>query len=65
MKPSLGQIAYEAYSKSSRGLSLISGRELPNWEKQAEVIKKAWESAAEAVTVALLNGQKMPAGSEK
>ena len=45
----LGKIAYEAYYKASNGRSLVSGQQLPTWERQSEEIKEAWESAAAAV----------------
>ncbi len=44
-----GQIAYEAYYKSSGGKSLVSGVPLPAWEAQSARIRLAWEAAAQAV----------------
>ncbi len=44
-----GQIAYEGYFKACGGKSLISGQPLPEWDKQSEPIKAAWEEAAEEV----------------
>lgn len=49
---SLGQIAYEAYFKFSRGKSLISGASLPEFAVQSEPVQQAWEAAAEAVVIA-------------
>lgn len=51
MKPqkTLGQVAYEAYYRHSKGKSLVSGGALPTWEGQHDNIKKAWESAGTAV----------------
>jgi hypothetical protein len=45
----LGRVAYEAYRNSSRGVSLVSGQELPNWEDQRDEIQSAWCAAAQAV----------------
>jgi hypothetical protein len=45
----LGQIAYEAYYKTSYGVSLISGVPLPPWKDQRPEIQEAWEDAALAV----------------
>lgn len=47
--PSYGKIAYDAYCKSSGGVSLVSGANLPEWSALSDEIKKAWEAAAEAV----------------
>lgn len=47
--PSLGQIGYEAYIKSSGGKSLVSGATLPPWRDLSEAIRNAWESAAESI----------------
>ena len=44
-----GQIAYEAYCKSSGGKSLISGAELPPWVNLSLEIQRAWNAAADAV----------------
>lgn len=45
----LGQVAYEAYAESTGWKSAISGAPLPTWDAQADVIKTAWEAAANAV----------------
>lgn len=47
--PTLGQVGYEAYCKSSGGASLVSGAKLPPWRDLSEAIRNAWESAAESV----------------
>jgi hypothetical protein len=47
-----GKIAYDAYCKSSGGVSLVSGAKLPEWDVLSPAIKLAWESAAEAVVEA-------------
>lgn len=49
MMVNFGKIAYEAYCRSSGGVSLVSGAKLPEWEVLAPEIKSAWEAAAEAV----------------
>lgn len=43
---SRGQKAYEGYCEFSGGKSLISGVPLPEWDKQAENVRAAWEAAA-------------------
>lgn len=45
----LGRVAYEAYRNSSRGVSLVSGQELPSWDDQRDEIQSAWCAAATAV----------------
>lgn len=44
-----GKIAYNAYCKSSGGVSLVSGAKLPEWESLDDKIRTAWECAAESV----------------
>lgn len=46
---SLGQIAYEAYSASAHGQSLITGAKLPPWPELPAGVIDAWEAAAQAV----------------
>jgi hypothetical protein len=46
---SYGQIAYEAYCKSTGGVSLVSGNKLPSWDEQLPGIKRGWEAAADEV----------------
>lgn len=49
----LGRVAYEGYRNASRGVSLVSGQELPTWADQADEIRGAWCAAAQAVQDAL------------
>jgi hypothetical protein len=44
----LGQIAYEAYREACPK-SLNSGAPRLGWEAQADAIKQAWQTAADAV----------------
>lgn len=46
---SIGQIAYEAYCEHTNWKSLVSGQDLPQWDKVKPEIKEAWEAAAVAV----------------
>ena len=45
----LAKIAYDAYSKSTGGVSLISGDKLPEFDGLLDDIKQAWRAAATAV----------------
>ncbi len=45
----IGQIAYNAYCKSTNNKSLISGTELPPFYSLDPKIKSAWREAALAV----------------
>lgn len=47
--PELGRIAYEAYCRSSGGVSLVSGAKLPEWGALSAEIRAAWDAAAQAV----------------
>ena len=47
--PSLGQVGYEAYCKSSGGVSLVSGAKLPEWPTLSDAIRNAWDAAAESI----------------
>jgi hypothetical protein len=49
-----GQIAYDAYMDFSGGVSLTSGHPLPEWDKQSDRHRAAWEAAAEAVQLSLM-----------
>lgn len=49
MRP-LGQVAYEAYCRSTGGCSLVSGAPLPPWGELRAEIQQAWQAAAEAVS---------------
>lgn len=44
-----GKVAYEAYCKSSGGVSLVSGDKLPEFENLSDSIKTAWRASAQAV----------------
>lgn len=44
-----GKIAYEAYSRDTKGRSLISGDPLPQWDELSTPIQHAWIAAAFAV----------------
>ncbi len=46
----LGQIAYEAYAKSTGGKT-YDGRDMPKWDDLPEAIRTAWRAAADAVLV--------------
>lgn len=43
----LGQIAYEAYCNHTGWKSLVSGAQLPAWDKLDPVIQEAWNVAAD------------------
>jgi hypothetical protein len=45
----IGQVAYEAYCKSTGGVSLVSGAKLPAWSELTKEIQAAWQAAANAV----------------
>lgn len=45
------KIAYDTYSRSTGGVSLISGDRLPEFEALKDEIKRAWLAAATAVEV--------------
>jgi hypothetical protein len=51
----LGKVAYEAYYKASNGRSLVSGQQLPTWERQLPEIQEAWESAGAAVAAEVVD----------
>lgn len=46
---SYGQIAYEAYCEHTQWKSLISGAQLPEWERLDKRIQATWCVAANAV----------------
>jgi hypothetical protein len=55
---SLGQVAYDAYCKSTHGRSLISGDRLPMFRDLKPEIQRAWEEAGKAVAAeAMLRGK--------
>lgn len=49
----LGKLAYDAYSASTGGRSLISGDKLPEFEALPAKIQSAWEASASAVKAEL------------
>lgn len=53
MKKWYGQTAYEAYCKTTDNKSLISGAELPAWDKLDWKIQSAWDNSALAVERAM------------
>ena len=55
---SLGQLAYEAYRDSARGVSLISGAKLPPWLELPAGIIDAWEAAAQAVRTQVMHDER-------
>lgn len=58
MTKTYGQIAYEAYCRSTGGKSLISGVALPEYTALKHDIRKAWEEAAGAVLTSVSGGPK-------
>lgn len=44
-----GQVAYEGYCAASGNKSLVSGAELPSWEKLSPEIREAWRASADCV----------------
>ena len=54
---SLSQIAYEAYCESTGWKSLISGDQLPPFDKLKPTIQEAWRMAAMAVVDAVIEVQ--------
>ena len=44
-----GEIAYNAYKQSSKGKSLVSGKDIPEWDFLEVAIQKAWNESARAV----------------
>jgi hypothetical protein len=49
----LGEIGYTAYCVSSGGKSLVSGADLPVFDKLSDAIKTAWEAAGQAVAASV------------
>lgn len=48
MNISLGQIAFEAYSKAKRGKT-YDDKPIPHWDDLNEDVREAWGAAAQAV----------------
>lgn len=44
-----GQIGYEAYCSFTNWKSLVSGANLPQWDKLPDNIKQAWEKAGSSI----------------
>lgn len=57
MDTNYGKVAYEAYCNATGGRSLISGAELPTWEKLDARIQNAWVEAAAAVQLTVIMEQ--------
>lgn len=49
MAAQTGQVAYEGYKHRSRGVSLVSGDDLPEWGDLPDEIRQAWQASADAV----------------
>lgn len=45
----IGQVAYEGYYTATNGKSLVTGSDIPGWDKLPDDIKDAWHTAAAAV----------------
>jgi hypothetical protein len=45
----LGMIAYNAYCRSTGGVSAVTGAKLPDWNEQSPEIRTAWNVAADAL----------------
>lgn len=54
MDTNYAKVAYEAYCNATGGRSLISGAELPTWEKLDARIQNAWAEAAAAVQLTVI-----------
>jgi hypothetical protein len=48
MNISLGQIAFEAYSKAVGGVT-YDNKPIPHWNDVSPLVKKGWEAAAQSV----------------
>lgn len=51
MSITIGQIAFEAYSKAKRGKT-YDNKLIPHWNDVGEDVRQAWEAAAQAVAKA-------------
>jgi len=54
MNERLGEIAYDAYC-AAREWKSFNGDPLPHWRQQSEDLRKAWVTAAEAVSSEIRN----------
>ncbi len=52
---SLGQIAFEAYSKQVGGKT-YDNKPIPQWENLSPEVQRGWEAAAQAVTASVAAG---------
>ena len=50
-----GEIAFEAYRDESHGVCLVTGEDIPEWDKLPRDIKRAWEASARAVRQSAAN----------
>jgi hypothetical protein len=46
-----GQLAYEEYSRTASGKSLVTGQPLPDWKELSPDIQDAWRNAAGIVII--------------
>lgn len=53
------KIAYDGYKSNSKGKSLISGQELPEFENLPANIQEAWAAASKAVRLEIANELKV------
>lgn len=51
MNITIGQIAFEAYSKAKQGKT-YDDKPIPHWNDVGQEVKQAWEAAARAVAKA-------------
>lgn len=52
-KKTLGDVGYTAYCKDTDNKSLVTGTELPTFEKLPVRIQEAWEKAGQAVAASV------------
>lgn len=53
MEKTLGNIGYDAYCRTTGNKSLVSGADLPPFEKLPSQIADAWEKAGQAVAASV------------
>jgi hypothetical protein len=46
VKPTFGNVAYNAYRTASGGRSLVTGAPIPPWDDMPEAIKDVWDASA-------------------
>lgn len=49
LRDGFGRLAYDAYCRKAKGVSLVSGDRLPPWDDLPRNVKDAWLAAASAV----------------